>query len=127
MPKTIHEILIVDDEEDILAMLKDFLEENDFSVSTTTDGLTAQELLEKHLPDMVITDLLLPGEHGITLAKTIKEKYFLPVIIMSGIYQKEEVEDMMEQYFVEGFCEKPINLPDLLAIVNGINDKRQKD
>jgi DNA-binding response OmpR family regulator len=120
MPKIKRDILVVDDEQEIRDMLKDFLEEHEFNVTVVADGLAAMESIEKKLPGIVISDLLLPGEHGIDLVKSIKEKYFLPVIIITSIYEQEELEDMMEEYFVEGFCEKPINLVDLLNKIKAI-------
>lgn len=123
MPKIKRDILVIDDEPEIRDMLRDFLQEHNFTVTLAEDGLTAMDALEKNIPGIVIVDLLLPGEHGINLVKRIKEKYFLPVIMISGIYKKEEVADMMEDQFVEAFCEKPLNLAVLLkhlkAIVNG--------
>jgi DNA-binding response OmpR family regulator len=120
MPKIKRDILVVDDEQEIRDMLTDFLEEQDFNVTVAGDGLAAMAEIEKNLPGIVICDLLLPGEHGIDLVKSIKDKYFLPVIIITSIYQKNEVEDLMEEYFVEGFCEKPINLAELLRKIKSI-------
>jgi two-component system OmpR family response regulator len=122
-----RDILVIDDEPEIREMLKEFLEEHDFTVATAKDGIEALECIKKHVPGIVITDLLLPGEHGINLIKTIKEKYFIPTIIISSIYNMEEVKPVMEEHFVEGFCKKPVNLAELLAKINEIgkdhNDK----
>lgn len=98
MPKIKRDILVVDDEPEIRDMLHDFLQEHDFTVTLVEDGITAMESLEKNLPGIVIVDLLLPGEHGINLVKRIKEKYFLPVIMISSIYKKEELADLMEDH-----------------------------
>ena len=117
-------ILLVDDEKDIRDILAEFLEENNFSVRTAADGIKALELLEESIPGLALVDLLLPGEHGINLIKTIKEKYFVPVIIISSIYNKEEIEDFMEEYFVDGFIPKPLDLKKLLEKIESLlNDK----
>jgi DNA-binding response OmpR family regulator len=113
-------ILLVDDEKDIRDILAEFLEDNNFTVRTAADGLKALELIEESVPELALVDLLLPGEHGINLIKTIKEKYFIPVIIISSIYNKEEVEDFMEEYFVDGFIPKPIVLDKLLEKIEAI-------
>lgn len=113
-------ILVIDDEPDIRDLLKDFLEDNDFFVQAVDDGAEALEFMEKETPDIVITDLLLPGEHGIDLIKIIKEKYFIPVIVISGIYRAEEVTHVIKEEFVEAFFEKPLELNALLEIINSI-------
>lgn len=124
MPKKkIENILVVDDEQEVREFLKEFLEDNGFKVTEAEDGIKARESLEKSLPDLVIVDLLLPGEHGMEIVKSIKEKYFLPTLIISSIYKFEELTHRMKEYFVEGFLEKPVNINLLLnkieAIANG--------
>ena len=118
MPDNLKDILVVDDEKEIRDLLKDCLEENHFNVLLAVDGIKALELIEERPPGLVIVDLLLPGEHGINLIKTVKEKYFIPVIIVSGVYRQEEVSDFMEEYSVEGFLEKPIDLNKLLEKIH---------
>jgi DNA-binding response OmpR family regulator len=117
-------ILVVDDEENIREFLKEFLEEHNFKVTLADDGQKALELIEENLPGLMIVDLLLPGEHGIPLIKTVKEKYFIPTIIISSIYDRDEIEDFMEEYFVEAFLEKPLNLDLLLEKINSIINAR---
>jgi DNA-binding response OmpR family regulator len=124
MHNNIRNILVVDDEENIREFLKEFLEENNFKVTLAEDGLKALELIEEHLPGLMIVDLLLPGEHGISLIKTVKDKYFIPTIIISSIYNKDEIEDFMEEYVVEAFLEKPLNLDLLLEKINSIINAR---
>ncbi|MCK4766732.1 MAG: response regulator [Candidatus Aminicenantes bacterium] len=113
-------ILVIDDEPEIRDLLKDFLEDNDLSVVLINDGVEALEYMEKKVPDLVITDLLLPGEHGIDLVKIIKEKYFIPVIVMSGIYRYKEVSQVMEEDYVEAFFEKPLALERLLEVIDSL-------
>jgi DNA-binding response OmpR family regulator len=117
-------IFIVDDESIVIDVLQIYFEEKGFKVDVATDGVAALHYLEHTIPDIVITDLLLPGEHGVNLIKTIKEKYFLPVIIISGIYKQEELADVMVDNYVEGFFEKPVSLDILLKKVNAILNAR---
>jgi DNA-binding response OmpR family regulator len=124
MHDNIRNILVVDDEENIREFLKEFLEEHNFNVTLADDGQRALELIEEKPPGIMIVDLLLPGEHGISLIKTVKEKYFIPTIIISSIYNRDEIEDFMEEYFVEAFLEKPLNLDLLLEKINSIINAR---
>lgn len=113
-------ILIIDDDQEVIDLLKDYLEVNGFDTASFTDGLDALNYLKENLPDLVLTDLLLPGEHGINVVKQIKDKYFLPVIMMSSIYEEKELTHVMDDYFVEGFFQKPFELHALLKKVNEI-------
>jgi DNA-binding NtrC family response regulator len=113
-------ILIIEDEEDIRELLVDFFNENRYSARGVENGAQAKEAMGKEVPDLVITDLLLPGEHGLDLIRFIKDKYFIPVIIISGIYKADEIRDIMENYFVEGFFQKPVDVTNLLRKVNAI-------
>ncbi len=117
-------ILIIDDEPDVTDLLKDFFEQKNFKTEIIADGNEALGSFKDRLPDIVITDLLLPGEHGINVIKTIKEKYSLPVIIITGIYKKKELKNVIDDYSVEGFFEKPLNLEALLEKVNSILNVR---
>jgi DNA-binding response OmpR family regulator len=113
-------ILVVDDEAEIRSLLKEFLESKNFEVWLAEDGQKAIELAEKQTPDLVITDLLLPKEHGIDVLHQIKDRFFIPVIAISGIYKKNEIMEDVEDIFLDGFYEKPLNLEDLLKGIQAI-------
>ena len=93
-------ILLIEDDDDTLELLTSFLVEKNFLVDTVTDWVSALKYLETSTPDLIITDLLLRGEHGINVVKEIKQKYFFPVIIISGIYRQKEMHQFVEQYSV---------------------------
>jgi DNA-binding response OmpR family regulator len=118
LPK--QSILVIEDDPEVQELLTDFLQVKGFSVTAESDGLKALELIPKILPDIIIMDLLLPGEHGINVIKEVKEKYFIPIIIVSGIYSREDIDPIMEEYFVEAFMKKPLNLGLLVNQINKI-------
>jgi len=113
-------ILIVDDEAEIRLLLKEFLEKNDFDVIVAEDGQQALKLAGEYSPDLVITDMLLPKEHGVVVMQTIKDNYFLPIIAISGIYKKNEIEDKIGDVYIDGFFEKPLNLDEILVCIHSI-------
>jgi DNA-binding response OmpR family regulator len=113
-------ILVVDDEEEIRSLLKEFLQNKGFAVLVAEDGQKALQLAEKNLPDLVITDLLLPKEHGIDVMHEIKDRFFIPVIAISGIYKKAEIKEKIDDMFLDGFYEKPLNLEELFKGVQAI-------
>jgi len=124
MKPNARHILVIDDEPEVRDMLHGFLEEKGFSVTLAMDGIQAIECIKQDIPGIIIIDLLLPGEHGINLIKTIKKDYFIPIIIISGVYRQEEISPFMEENFVEGFIEKPIDLNRLLQSIQSIIDAR---
>jgi DNA-binding response OmpR family regulator len=115
-----NSILIVDDEDEIRLLLKEFLEKNGFEVIEASDGQQALKLAGECMPDLVITDLLLPKEHGIDVMKTIKENFFLPIIAISGIYKKDEIKDKIDDVFIDEFFEKPLDVNKILACIQSI-------
>jgi DNA-binding response OmpR family regulator len=113
-------ILVVDDEPEIRSLLKEFLESKNYEVWLAEDGQKAIELAEKLTFDLVITDLLLPKEHGIDVLHQIKDRFFTPVIAISGIYKKDEIMEDVEDIFLDGFYEKPLNLEELLKGIQAV-------
>jgi DNA-binding response OmpR family regulator len=113
-------ILIVDDEEEIRLLLREFLEKNGFAVLAAADGQQALQLADEHRPDLVITDLLLPKEHGIDVIQAIKDRFFLPIIAISGIYKQDEIKDKVGDVFIDDFFAKPLDLAGILASVRAL-------
>ncbi len=122
--KSKKHILIIDDDPEVIELLKDLFEGNDFIVGAAANGIEGLEYFQDHMPDLVISDLLLPGEHGLNVIKAIKEKYFIPVIVISSIYKQGQLKNIMEEYFVEAFFQKPLKLDALLEKVNSILNAR---
>jgi two-component system response regulator VicR len=113
-------ILIVEDDAEIRLMLKEYLEKKGFDVFVAEDGKKALELAEKRIPDLVITDLLLPKEHGIDVIHEIKDRFFIPVIAISGIYKKAEIKEKLDDVYLEDFFEKPLNLEELFKGIQNV-------
>lgn len=116
-------ILIVDDEEEIRLLLREFLEKNGYDVIVAADGQQALKLAGEHTPDLVITDMLLPKEHGVEVMQSIKDKFFLPIIAISGIYKKSEIQERVADIYMDGFFEKPLNLDEILNCIRSILDE----
>ncbi|MBN2346269.1 MAG: response regulator [Candidatus Aminicenantes bacterium] len=113
-------ILVVDDEEGVRELLREFLGKNGYEVLTAGDGEQALRLAGEKNPDLIITDLLLPKEHGVDVMQAIKDKHLLPIIAMSGIYKKDEIREQLGDVYIEGFFEKPLDLEQVLASVRTI-------
>ena len=116
--KTHKEILIVEDEGDIGSLLKKFLEGNGFSVTLAEDGRPAVGFLKERHFDLLIIDMLLPGEHGMDLVNMKGDNFITPIILISGVYNEADVLLRTKDSSVKFFIKKPFDLDDLLRKVN---------
>ena len=83
MSGPIH-VLIVDDDSQICAMLHDYLGEHGYQARTAHDGAAARALISEQVPHVVLLDIGLPGEDGLSLARHLRENYDLAIIMVSG-------------------------------------------
>lgn len=103
-------ILIVDDEECIREVLRDFFEGEGFEVCEAADGSAALEMARKEHFDVVLTDLNMPGLDGIRVLKEIR--YLLPgtaTLILTGYPSTESAATALE-IGCDGYLNKPVNL-----------------
>ncbi len=115
---TAPHILVVDDEPDIRRLLKEILEDEDYSVSTAEDAASARQARRDQRPDLILLDIWMPDVDGITLLKewTQEEPLNQPVIIMSG---HGNVETAVEatRLGAYDYIEKPLSLAKLLLTI----------
>ena len=111
-------ILVVDDEPDIRDVLHEILEDEGYEVSVAEDAASAREQRRLRRPDLILLDIWMPGEDGISLLKEWKESGGVPcpVIIMSG---HGTVETAVEatRLGAYDFIEKPLTTAKLLLTV----------
>ena len=114
-----HHILVVDDELDICELVKDILEDEGFKVSTAQDTREARRLFSTQRLDLVLLDIWMPGEDGISLLKDWQEEssFDIPVIIMSGHGTVETAIEATRLGAYE-FIEKPLTTAKLLQSVS---------
>ena len=112
-------ILLVEDDTDILNFNKTLLTEKGYNVITATDGNEASGILKDKLPDLVITDLMMPGKDGLTVLKEIRANTLtehIPVIILSAkASAQSKIEGVTEGAQV--YLPKPFQPEELVAIV----------
>ena len=77
-------ILIVDDDRDIRTLLADYLESNSYRALCAGDGLAMWKMLDEAKPDLVVLDLNLPGDDGLTLCRKLRAQSTLPVIMLTA-------------------------------------------
>jgi DNA-binding response OmpR family regulator len=77
-------VLVVDDEEDITMLMRDFLEAEGYAVLTAEDGRTALDLLRSAPVDCVLLDVMMPGQSGFEVVRRIRELGDVPVLFLSA-------------------------------------------
>src|SRR5690606_36905047 len=79
-------ILVVDDDERLRGLLSQFLVENGFLVTTATDAAAARDILKYLSYDLVILDVMMPGEDGVSLMRALKKEGFAtPVLLLTAL------------------------------------------
>jgi DNA-binding response OmpR family regulator len=77
-------VLIVDDEPRIVALARDYLEHDGFTVISASDGLSALRAIRERQPDLLVLDLGLPGPDGLKVARVIRRYSTLPIIMLTA-------------------------------------------
>ncbi len=118
-------VLVVDDEADIREMLTEYLNSHGFEVMAADSGKTMRELLAKQVPDVVLLDVNLPGEDGLTLARHIRERYDLPIIMVTAA---DEVVDRVVGLEVgaDDYLTKPFDPRELRARIKSVLRRYQR-
>ena len=120
-----NHILIVDDDDRIRDLLKDYLSENDYIVSTAENADQAKERLQFLKFDIIILDVMMPGQNGYELTKEIKRQIKAPIILLTA---KGEVENRIKglELGADDYIGKPFEPKELLLRIRNIIDKSTK-
>ncbi|MBW2678638.1 MAG: response regulator [Deltaproteobacteria bacterium] len=114
-------LLIIDDNEEILVSLKNFLSKKNFTVVTASNGLDGLKLFEAAYDDfdLVVTDLIMPNIGGVALISIFKKKIAdLPVIAITGY--GEQPESLAREAKADVVLEKPFKLDELERIIKDL-------
>ena len=125
MNKNIFHILVVDDDDRIRELVKQYLEENNFLVTSAKDALDARKKLEIVKFDILILDIMMPGESGLALTKEVKKKDSTPIILLTA---KGETQDRIKglELGADDYLGKPFEPKELLLRIKNILYKIQK-
>ena len=112
-------ILIVDDDDKIRDLLKQYLKNNNFFVSTAINASDAEEKLKIVKFDLAIIDIMMPGKDGLQLTKEIRENIDLPIILLTA---KGEAEDRVRglELGAEDYLPKPFEPKELLLRIKNV-------
>ncbi|PHZ85787.1 DNA-binding response regulator [Paremcibacter congregatus] len=118
-------ILIVDDDEAILRMLEKFLRQEGFDVATVANGTIALAKIKAYEPDIILLDINLPGEDGLTVAKKLRlENQNIGIIMVTG---KGDIIDRVVglEMGADDYIAKPFHLREVLARIRSILRRRE--
>ena len=125
MNKNAFHILVVDDDDRIRELVKQYLKENNFLVTTARDALDARKKLKIVKFDILILDIMMPGESGLFLTKEVKKNNPTPIILLTA---KGETQDRIEglELGADDYLGKPFEPKELLLRIKNILNKIQK-
>ena len=112
-------ILIVDDDREIRDLLSKYLKKHDIRVETAADGREMRKCLEVSRIDLVILDLMLPGEDGLSLCRSLRERTGVPVIMLTALGEETDRIVGLEMG-ADDYVAKPFNPRELLARIRAV-------
>ena len=116
---TAPHILVIDDDASVREMVSEYLSANDMRVSAVASGREMFEAVEREAIDLVLLDLKLRGEDGMQLARSLRERATLPIILLTG--RSEEADRVMGlELGADDYVTKPFSPRELLARVRAV-------
>lgn len=109
--KIMKKILIIDDETITIHIIKFILEDNpNFEIVTATDGSKAIEYLEKNIPDLIISDLVMPFKTGVDVVSYVNQKYpKVPIIVISSLASNHTSVQEVKKLNISYYISKPLD------------------
>ena len=125
MDKFIAHILVVDDDEGIRSLLKRYLNENNFLITTADSAENAAKKISLIKFDLIILDIMMPGKSGLEFIRENKSSLETPIILLTAKGQADERIEGLEQG-ADDYLPKPFEPKELLLRVTNIINKTKK-
>ena len=109
----------MDDDLEVLALLKKFFLQHGYSVAVATDGTSLWAAMALQPPDLIILDLMLPGENGLMLCQRLRQQYPTPVIMLTAMGELSDRVVGLEMG-ADDYLSKPFDARELLARVRAV-------
>ena len=113
-------ILAIDDESDVVIILKSALESEGFEVETHTNGPDGLAAARENPPDLILLDVMMPGMTGFEVLEALKEEEstsLVPVIMLTGMSERKKIQEALASG-IDYYIVKPFDFHDLLTKVN---------
>src|SRR3990167_4583614 len=121
--KPLH-ILVVDDDPQIGDLLRDYLQQHGFRVATARDGQQMQQYLKQHHVDLVVLDIMLPGEDGLSLCRRLRDESEVMIIILSAAGEEADRVIGLE-VGADDYLSKPSSPRELLACIKALTRRSE--
>ena len=109
-------ILLIDDDQDILDMVKHILTSRGYDVQTHSTGLNVPDIVMHYHPNLILLDIRLPGKLGTEVCKELKQIYtHLPIILFSAHADQGKAFALCD---ADGFIQKPFEIKNLIDTIN---------
>ncbi|MFB9887820.1 response regulator [Balneatrix alpica] len=121
---TSKRVLIVDDDEDIRQLLSDYLSRHGFQCMTAADGEAFELVFQDFTPDLVILDVMMPGDDGFTLCRRLRQHSQIPVVMLTA--SADDTDRILGlELGADDYIAKPFNPRELLARIKAILRRTQ--
>jgi two-component system, OmpR family, response regulator len=112
-------ILVVDDDAEIRALLREYLQKQDYRVTAVPDGKGMRAAIEVARPDVIVLDLMMPGEDGLSLCRDLRARSQIPVIMLTA--RGDETDRIVGlEMGADDYLAKPFNPRELLARIKSV-------
>ena len=123
MPKI--KILLVEDEEDLARVLGFNFKSEGFQFIHADDGRSGLQMALKHKPDLIISDVMLPGMDGLEMVKTLRKESQIPVIFLTA--KRDEVDRILcFKLGADDYLAKPFSMRELICRVNAVLNRSNR-
>jgi two-component system, OmpR family, response regulator len=117
-------VLVVEDDLEISRLVSRYLRSNDYRVSVSGDGRSMERMLEDSRVDLIVLDLMLPGEDGLSLCRRLRTHSQIPVIMLTA--KSEDVDRIVGlEMGADDYLSKPFNPRELLARIHAVLRRAQ--
>ena len=114
-----HHILVVDDDRDLRVLLSEFLGRNGFRVSVAPDGIRMMQTLHSAHVDLIVLDITMPGEDGLSLCRRLRSNGTIPVIMLTAA--GTEIDRVVGlELGADDYLAKPFSTRELLARIRAV-------
>ena len=112
-------VLIVDDDREIRGLLAQYLEKHEFRTTTVAEGREMRRVLDRSHVDLLVLDLMLPGEDGLSLCRELRSRSQLPIIMLTA--RGEDVDRIVGlELGADDYVAKPFNPRELLGRIKAV-------